>query len=137
MPITNATAAAALGAIVDRIALGAGAGKLKLYTANYALLLAVLTLNDPPFGTPTEASPSVSTLVVSPEITTSGLADGTAAAFQFTDSNDLVHWQETGSGAVGTSNALVIVSTTAIEVGQQLKVISCTLSFPTAFANLS
>ena len=136
MPLTNATAAAALVAITARINQGVSPGKIKLYTANYTLLLGVITLNDPPFTTPTEASPSVTNLDVDPELTTTGLADGTAAAFQFTDSNDVVHWQETGAGAVGTSNALMIVSTTAVETGQQLKVISCSLSMPTAFANL-
>lgn len=142
MPITNQVAADLLTTFVQELDAGAGAGKCKIYTSGYTLLLGVFTLNDPAFSSPTVASPSVSTLDLTGGITTTGLADGTAAAFQFTDSNDVVKWQEDGASAIGTagsvggSDPLLVVNTTTIFQFQTLEIEGMTVSFPTAFGNL-
>jgi hypothetical protein len=142
MPITNQVAADLLTTFVQSVDAGSGAGKCKIYTAGYGVLLAEFTLNDPAFTSPSVASPSVSTLDLTGSITTTGLADGTAGAFQFTDSDDVAKWQETGASAVGTAGSvggddpLLVVNTTDVFQFQTLEIESMSVSFPTAFANL-
>jgi hypothetical protein len=133
MALSNAAAAAALDAVVDRVDAGAAAGKLQIYTASYGTLLAEFTLSDPAFGNATTASPSVATAAGLP-LSTTAAATGTAAAFRVVDSDNNTQWEATGAAAVGTSGsgAMVIVTNTSIASGQTVNLTACTLSMPTA-----
>ena len=131
MGITNSVAAAGLNAIVDSVDNGSAAGKLKIRATAYGTVLVTFTFSDPAFGNATTASPSVATAASLPKTATAA-ATGTAGSFQVTDSDDNVIWQATGAGAVGTSGALVVISSTSITSGQSIDLTACTLSFPTA-----
>jgi len=133
MPLENATAAAALNAVTGRIDLGSAAGKLQIYTAAFGTLLIEFTLDDPAFGTATSASPSVAAAAGLPK-TAVAADDGTAAAYRFVDSDDNVRISRTGSGAVGTSAADVILSNTSIVDGRTYELTAATLTMPATLA---
>ena len=128
MPLSNATKAAALDAIVDRVDAGAGAGKLQIFTDAYGSLLAEFTLSDPAFGAATVADPSVATAASMPK-TTTGAATGTAGSFRVVDSDNVMMWEATGSTAVNTSAAMVVLTNLSITTGQTVNLVSMSLSF--------
>jgi hypothetical protein len=126
--LSNATKAAALDAIVDRVDAGSGAGKLQIFTAAYGSLLAEFTLDDPAFGAATVADPSVATAAGMPKATT-GAATGTAGSFRVVDSDNVMMWEGTGATAVNTSAAMVILTNLSISTGQTVNLVSMTMSF--------
>ena len=128
MPLSTSTMAAALDTIVDRVDAGSAAGKLQIFTDSYGTLLAEFTFSDPAFVSATVASPSVATAASLPKATT-GIAAGTAGAFRIVDSNNTMVWEESGSTAVNTSTAMVIMTNLAIDVGQTVNLVGCSLSF--------
>ena len=87
-------------------------GKLKIYSAAYAALLAEFACSDPcgvVAGTP--AALTFSDLPKS----TVGLADGIAAVARFTDSDDVMIREGMSVGLAGTD---IIISNTSIAVDQ-------------------
>ena len=83
-------AADAVAALIDQ---GAGAGKVKIYTTAFGTLLATFTMSDPAFGA---AAAGVATAASLPKSTT-GAANGTAAVYEVTDSDDTQLWTGTVS----------------------------------------
>ena len=92
--ISTAARNAACDAVVDLIDGGAGAGVLRIYsgaqpatpaTSPSGTLLAEFTLSDPAFGA---ASSGAATLDVTPALTDTGIADGTAGWCRFLDSTE-------------------------------------------------
>jgi hypothetical protein len=124
MSLSNATKAAALDAIVDRV----DAGKLQIFTDAYGTMLAEFTLSDPAFGSATVADPSVATAASMPK-TTTGAATGTAGSFRVVDSDNVMMWEGTGSTAVNTAAAMVVLTNLSITTGQTVNLVSMTLSF--------
>lgn len=126
--ITNAAASAAADAVVDRIDLGSGAGKVRIYdgsqpaTADTAVssqvLLAELTMSDPAFGA---ASNGVATAsAISDD--TSANATGTASWFRVVDSDNNAVFD----GTVGTSSADLILNTVSIVAGATVSITALT-----------
>jgi len=126
MPLSNARAKAALDAIIS------GAVRLRLYTAAYATELATITIS---FGAATTASPSVATVGSTPIVGT-WLADGTVAAYRVTNAaGDEIYWSNTGTDAVNTSGAQVIINSTSATNGASFELTSFTMTMPTLMAN--
>lgn len=136
MAIALATAArnAACDAIVDLLDAGAGAPTIKIYTGaspgpNTAVtgtLLATFTLDaTAAFG---NSATGTATLDVSPAITTTGLAAGTAGYFRAADSVPNGVFDGT-VGATG-SGADLELNTTTISVGLSLEITSGTITVP-------
>jgi hypothetical protein len=133
--ITQATGAAALDAIVDRIDAGAGAGTIKIFAATIPtdadtavgaqVLLATLTFSDPAFGNATSASPSVATASAITDDTSADATD-TAAWFRIADSNALTVMD----GTVGTSGDDINFNTVAFVSGATVSITSLTVSHP-------
>ena len=124
----NAMAAAAAG----RADGGAAPGKIRVYTgaqpasANDAAsgtLLVTFTLNDPAYAAP---ATGVCTLDVDPEITADPVASGTAGWFRLLDSDD----NTVVDGACGTSGAQLNLTTTTLEVGVDVTIVSGTMTQP-------
>jgi hypothetical protein len=99
-------------AVKDAIDAGAGAGKLKIYSAGYAALLATFTCSDPCGSV--AGDPAALTLSGMPKSTT-GAADGTAAIARLTDSADTMVRE---GMTVGTSGTDIIIDNTSITTGQ-------------------
>ena len=131
--ISNASRDAAVKATTDLIDGGAGAGKLRIYSGSQPagpdtaigaqVLLAEFTLSDPAFTT---GATGVRDLDVTPALSTTGLAAGTAAWARFVDSNNA----GIVDCSVGTSGADLIVNTTTISVGLTVNVTAGTLTQP-------
>jgi hypothetical protein len=103
---------------VDRLDAGSGAGKVKLYTSGKATLLVTITLNDPAFGS---AVSGVATVSVSPSKPSgTGVADGSAAVAEFTDSAGNVEFEgtvtTTGGGGAITMASVDVVTDAAVEI---------------------
>lgn len=131
----RSAAASAMAALVDG---GSGAGHLRIYTGSQpatpdtapsGTLLADFTLSDPAY---TEAS-GVATLDVTPAVTATGVAAGTAGWFRVLDST-----QAAGSGlgvydgsvtATGGGGDLTLATTT-VSVGLSVEITSATLTMP-------
>ena len=128
MSLSNATKAAALDAIVDRVDAGSGPGKLQIFTDAYGTMLAEFTLSDPAFGAATVADPSVVTAAGMPK-TTTGAATGTAGSFRVVDSDNVMMWEGSGSTAVNTAAAMVVLTNLSITTGQTVNLVSMTVSF--------
>jgi hypothetical protein len=105
-PVRN-TLADAIATLVDG---GSGAGKLKIYSASFATLLATFTLPDPAF-----AAASSGKIVGDSISSTTGSATGTAAVFRVTDSADVECFA--GTTGVAGSGADAILTSTAITSG--------------------
>jgi hypothetical protein len=122
MTIKVSTAArnAACDAVVDLVDGGAGAGKLRIYDGSQPagpgtavgaqVLLAEFTLADPAFGA---AATGVADLDVTPILSTTGLAAGTATWFRVLDSNNVAVFD----GSAGTSGTDLILTTATVSVG--------------------
>jgi hypothetical protein len=141
MPLRINTAArnAACDAIVDLIDGGAGAGVIRVYSGSQpatpattpsGTLLAEFTCSDPAFGA---ASTGVATLDVTPALTDTGIADGTAGYVRFCDSTEAAG---TGlgviDGAVTTTGGggLLELNTLTISTGANVEVTSGSLTMP-------
>jgi hypothetical protein len=99
-------------AVKDAIDAGAGAGKLKIYSAAYATLLATFICSDPCGSV--AGDPATLTFSGMPKSTT-GAADGTAAIARFTDSVDTMVRE---GMTVGTSGTDITIDNTSITTGQ-------------------
>jgi hypothetical protein len=116
---------ARMNEVVDAIDAGSGAGKLKIYTTGLGSLLATITLAEP-CGS---VSGDVLTFDFDPDISTTGAADGTAAAATITDSDDNV----IVSGlTVGTSGTNVVLDNTSIATSQTVTITAGTLTHNTS-----
>lgn len=136
MALAIATAArnAACDAVVDLLDAGAAAPTIKLYTGsspgpNSAVtgtLLATFTLDaTAAFGA---AATGVATLDVSPAITTTGAAAGTAGYFRAADSNANAVFDGTVTATGGGGD--LELNTTTISVGLSLEITSGTVTMP-------
>lgn len=123
--IANAVRSGMCDALVAPIDAGAGAGKVKIYTAGKALLLVTITLNDPAFGAAVDGVSSIS-LVPSTPTGTAGNT-GNAAVAVFTDSDNITAFEGTitvtgGGGAIEiaslviTSGQIVVITGGSITV---------------------
>jgi len=90
-------------------------------------LLATLTLNDPAFGA---AASGVVTLDVTPAVTTTGVAAGTADYFRLHDNSGDVVLQ--GSVTVTAGGGDLELNTTTIAIGTTVEITSGTLTMPAA-----
>lgn len=129
--IANASAIAALDALVDLIDAGAGAGSVVIYSgtppadADTALsgntVLAQITLSDPAFGNATDAAPgATATANGLPLEDSSANATGTATFFRILDSDSNVIAQgdvtATGGGGDMEINSTSIVASAAVRI---------------------
>lgn len=143
MPVRINTAArnAGANAIVDLIDGGSGPGVIRIYsgsqpatpaTSATGTLLAEFTCSDPAFGA---ASTGVKTLDVTPALTDTGIADGTAGWVRFLDSTEAAG---TGLGVIDGSvtatggGGLVELNTTTISTGANVEITSGTFTMPAA-----
>lgn len=133
LAISTASRNAAADAIGNLVDAGAGAGTIKVYTGsspgpNTAVtgtLLATFTCQDPAFAA---ASTGVKTLDITPAMTTTGLAAGTAGYFRIQDSNaaNVMDGTVTATGGGGDLQ----LNTTTISVGLSLEITSGTITMP-------
>jgi hypothetical protein len=131
--LSNAARNAAIAAVTGRLDNGAGAGKIRIYSGSKPAgpdtaisgqtLLAEFTLSDPAF---TAGATGVQNLDVTPALTTTGLAAGTAAWFRALDSNNVAEID----GTVGTSGSDLNLNTTTISVGLAIEITSGSLTQP-------
>lgn len=136
--LANNTAKAMADTLDDRVNLGSGAGKVKIYAgtapadADAALsgntLLGTLTGADPFFGAATDANPGG--LITAGAITSDSSADatGTATFFRITDSDDNVVLQ--GACSAGGGGGDMILNSTAIQANAAIEISSLTLTIP-------
>lgn len=136
--ISTAARTASTSAITALVDGGAGAGRLRIYTGSQpagpgttpsGTLLAEFTLSDPAYTT----ANGVSTLDVTPAVTTTGVAAGEAGWFRVLDSTEAAG---TGLGvydgsvtATGGGGDLTLATTT-ISVGLTVEITSATLTAP-------
>lgn len=132
--LSNAARSAAADAVTALVNAGAGAGILRIYTGSQpagpdtaasGTLLASFTLNEPAYAA---AVNGVADLDVTPALSTTGAAAGTAGWFRIVDGSG-------GSvgvidGDVGTSGADLNLNTTTISVGLSLSISSGTYTQP-------
>lgn len=138
--ISNAAAILACDAIVDKIDVGAGTAKLRIYdntgtgqpadpdtAVTTQVLLAEFDLPNPAFGAASDANPGGrATAAGTPYTDSSANATGTASWFRVINRNgDAVM-----DGSVGTSLADLIIDNTSIVIGQTVKVNSWTFTMP-------
>lgn len=141
MAVSLSTAArnAGVDAIVDLIDGGSGAGVLRIYSGSKpagpgssatGTLLLAYTLSDPAFGSASSGSASID---VTPALSTTGLAAGTAGYFRLLDSTEAAG---TGLGVIdGTVTATggggdVTLSTTTVSIGLTVEVTSLSITLP-------
>ena len=98
--------------VKDAIDGAAAGGKLKIYSAAYAALLAVFDCSDPCGAV--AGDPAALTFSGMSKATV-GLADGIAAVARFTDSDDTMIREGMSVGLAGTD---IIISNTSIAVDQ-------------------
>lgn len=115
MVLAPATANAALSAIIG---LMGAAGKLKLFDDSDNLL-ATLSLPSPAFGTPVDGTAIIGTV---PDGTATG--EGTASAFQITDTFDTLILSGTVGLADDSPEPDLILTNTDLNVGDGVSVLS-------------
>lgn len=137
--ISTAARNAAADAIAGLVNGGAGAGVLRIYsgsqpatpaTAPSGTLLAEFTLSDPAFAA---ASGGSAALDVTPALTDTGIAAGTAGYFRIVDSTEaagtglgIVDGSVTATGGGGD----LTINTTTISIGVDVEVTSGTITMP-------
>lgn len=87
--IATAIRTAIADAMADAVDGGAGAGKIRIYTASFAALLCDIDFDDPAFGA---AVAGVAT-AANPPLVGTATGTGTAAVGRITDSSNNVLWQ--------------------------------------------
>lgn len=124
MATTLSTAArnAACNAVVDLCDQGAGAGKLKIKQTS--TLLCTITLSDPAFGNSATGVATASGLPLSG----TGVASGSANAFDVTDSDDNVLWSGTVTATGGGGD--MTLDNVSIAVDQVVNVTAFTHTQP-------
>jgi hypothetical protein len=136
--ISTAARTAAAQAIANLVDGGSSAGKIRIYsgaqpagpgTAPSGTLLAELTLSDPAFS----VAAGVATLDVTPAVTATGVAAGTAGWFRVLDSTEAA---ATGLGvydgsvtATGGGGDLTLATTT-VSIGLTVDITSATVTMP-------
>lgn len=137
--LSTAARNAAADAVVDLVDGGSGAGVIRIYTGTQpagpgttatGTLLAEFTLSDPAFGA---AGTGVATLDVSPALTDTGIADGTAGWFRILDSTEaaatglgVLDGSVTASGGGGELE----LNTVSISTGVTVEIVSGTVTMP-------
>jgi hypothetical protein len=106
-------------AVRDAINAGAAPGKLRIFTAAYASLLAEINLTDP-----VTVAADVLTLLAAPGTAAAGNT-GTAAIARITDSDDNMVAEGLTVGTVGTD---VILDSTNITSGQDVTINTATIT---------
>lgn len=134
--ISNNAAKAACDAIVDRLDLGSGNAKLRIYDGTQPTdpdtaigaqtLLAELVMSDPAFGAAADANPGGRATADTITDDSSANADGTATWFTLVDSDNVRIFD----GSVGTSSADLILNSVAISSGAVVSVTSLTILVP-------
>ncbi len=123
---------AAVDGAVGRLDAGTGPATIKVYTGPQpatpatpptGTLLLTFTLNDPAFAAASGGSAALST---TPALTTLGVGAGAAGWFRAADSDGNAKLD----GAVGTSNADLVLSTTTVSVGLSVTVTSGSYAQP-------
>jgi hypothetical protein len=99
--LPNAERSAACDAVVDRVDLGSGAGKLELCASS--TVLATITLDDPAFGA---ASNGVATAAGFPKNFTAS-ATGTCDNYKVRDSDNNLRWSG-GAGGTGSGQECIL-----------------------------
>lgn len=127
MATTLSTAArnAACDAVVDRVDLGAGPGKIRLKSAG-AVVIAEVVLGDPAFGNAANGVATANGLPLAGAGIAAAGAGTPAVSFDVTDSDDVVSW----SGAVGTGAGELDVDNVNIADGQVITISACTHTQP-------
>lgn len=113
LTLTTKARNASADARVDLVDEGAGAGKVRIYTAAFATMLVEIAFDDPAFGAASSGSASAAGL---PNSGTAA-ATGTAAVYRVMDSDNEEMW----SGAVGSDMTL---DNTSIVSGQTVSITS-------------
>ncbi len=107
---------AAVAAITGLADAGAGAATIQVATTAFATSLGVFTLSDPAY---TAGAAGVQTLDITPALSTTALANGTAAVWRLRDSNSVVVMDgpvaTTGGGDINLSAAAAIAALDAID----------------------
>jgi hypothetical protein len=109
---------------LDAINAGSGAGKLKMYTAG-DVLLSTHTLADPAGS----VSGDILTFDFDPDISTTGVADGTPTKATVTDSDDNVIISGLTVGTTGTN---VVLDAATITTGQTVTITAGTITHNTS-----
>jgi hypothetical protein len=136
--ISTAARTAAVGAIAGLVDGGSGPGRIRIYTGTQpagpgttatGTLLAEFTCSDPAFTW----SAGVATLDVTPAVTATGVAAGTAGWFRVLDSTEAA---ATGLGvydgsvtATGGGGDLTLATTT-VSIGLTVEITAATLTMP-------
>jgi hypothetical protein len=135
MTLTLANAVRSLGAnaMLDSVDAGTGPGKIRVYSGSRPagpdtavgaqVLLAEFTLADPAWAAAVNGTKD---LDADPDLSTTGLAAGTAAWCRFLDSDNVAKYD----GSVGTSGADLNLNTTTISVGLTVTITSGTGTMP-------
>lgn len=138
--LSNALRSALANATDDHINAGSGAGKVRVYSGSRPAgpdtavtsqtLLLEFTLADPAFGA---ASNGVITLDADPDLSTTGLAAGTATWARFLDSDNVaaIDCKVSTSGGGGD----LILSTAAVSVGLTVTITDGTVTMPAGTAD--
>jgi hypothetical protein len=137
--ISTAARNAAADAVAGLADGGSGAGVIRIYTGSQpagpdssatGTLLAAVSLNDPAFGA---ASSGVATLDVSPALTATAVADGTAGWWRLLTSTEaagsglgIVDGAVTATGGGGQ----LTLATTTVTTGLQVQITSGTITMP-------
>lgn len=134
--ITPADAQAMLTTLTGRIGTGSGTAQVEIYTASHATLLVEFDLAATPFGTattPSAGSPSIATATGLPGTPIEGtaVADGDAGAYRIKDKDGTVRAEGSGTDAVNTASAVVILNNLSITNGQTVNLNDLKLAMPT------
>ena len=122
--ITEAVSDAMCNASVDLVDAGSGAGYIEIYTAAFAVKLAILIMTDPAFGASSAGVATADTIADED----SALDTGTAATFKMFDSDDT----EILQGSVGTSGEDINLSSVAITTADVVSITALTATMPVA-----
>ena len=120
--ITEAVSDAMCNASVDLVDAGSGAGYIEIYTAAFAVKLAILIMTDPAFGASSAGVATADTIADED----SALDTGTAATFKMFDSDDT----EILQGSVGTSGEDINLSSVAITTADVVSITALTATMP-------
>ena len=125
---------AAANAVADLVDAGSGSGLIRIYTGTQptsadlppsGTLLATVTTNDPAYGS---AGSGTADLVVSPTLTATGIAAGTAGWFRMLDSTGatILDGSITATGGGGD----MTMNTVTISVGLSLQLTAGSITMP-------
>ena len=123
MSITLSTSARddAVNALADMVDVG-GAGTIEFYTASFATLLAELSFSNPAFGAGTSGTATANAITTD----TSANDSGTLSVFQIINGEG----SPVLSGDVSASGGDINFDSTAVIIGDTIRVDSLTLTVP-------